>query len=152
MDCENAWDREKQTKGRFWANWKDWEKVWVRDPSRVDAPRPSLVLLFAKTRKLAATPWKTDAVIEHENDIDNLEFTIFKLGEVSAPLKVGIFYPGEKEDECLQKCRDMILKQISSYPGGVYLIIFGFLNEQKGVYWHGYEIDFKGNIVKLHKS
>jgi hypothetical protein len=44
----------------------------------------------------------------------------------------------------------MILKQVSSYPGGVYLIIFGFLNEEKGVYWHGYEIDFKGNIIKLH--
>ena len=98
-------------------------------------------------------PWKTDVVIEHENDIKNLEYTIFKLGEVAVPLKVGIFYPGkEREEECLKKCRDMILKQVTSYPGGVYLIIFGFCDDKKGVYWHGYEIDFKGNVIKLHES
>jgi len=104
-----------------------------------------------KPEKWEQWPWKTDVVIEHENDIDNLEYTIFKLGEVSAPLKVGIFYPGEEEKEFLQKCREMILKQVPSYPGGVYLIIFGFLDEERGVYWHGYEIDFKGNIIELHE-
>ena len=81
-----------------------------------------------------------------------MEYTFIKFGEISAPLKVGIFYPGEEsETEYLDKCREMILKQVPSYPGGVYLIIFGFLDEEKGVYWHGYEIDFKGNVIKLHE-
>lgn len=104
-----------------------------------------------KPEKWKERPWKTDVVIEHENYIDNLEFTIFKLREVSAPLKVGIFYPEEEEEKYLQKCREMIMKQVSSYPGGVYLIIFGFLDEEVGVYWLGYEIDFKGNIIQLPK-
>ena len=72
---------------------------------------------------------------------------------MSAPLKVGIFYPGEEnEEEFLKKCPEMILKQVSAYPGVVYLIIFGFLDEEKGVYWHRCEIDFKGNVVKLRKG
>ena len=91
-------------------------------------------------------PWKTEVVVEHENDINNFEYTIFKLGEVSAPLKVGIFYPGEYEKEYLEKAREIIKKQVTSYPGEMYLIIFGFQGKNKGVYWHGYEIDFKGNI------
>ena len=103
-----------------------------------------------KPEKWEQQPWKTDVVIEHENDIDNLEYTLFKLGEVSAPLKVGIFYPRENEEEFLKKCPEMILKQASAYPGGVYLIIFGFFDKEKGVYWHGYEVDFKGNLIKLH--
>ena len=95
-------------------------------------------------------PWKNDVLIEHENYIARLEYTFFKFEETSAPLKVGIFYPDQEDEEkYLQKSREMILKQVSSYPGGVYLIIFGFLNEEKAVYWHGYEIDFKGNIIKL---
>lgn len=104
-----------------------------------------------KPEKWEQQPWKTDVVIEHENYINNLEYVIFKLGEVSAPLKVVISYPGEEEKVFLQKCREMISKQVPSYPGTVYLIIFGFLDEERGVYWHGYEIDFKGNIIELHK-
>ena len=49
------------------------------------------------------------------------------------------------------KACEIIKKQVTSYPGEVYLIIFGFLDEEKGVYWHGYEIDFKGNVIKLHE-
>ena len=95
-------------------------------------------------------PWKNDVLVEHENDIDRLEYTFIKFEELSAPLKVGIFYPGDNEKEYLEKSRQMIMKQIASYPGGVYLIIFGFLDDSKGVYWHGYEIDFKGNRIGLH--
>ena len=89
--------------------------------------------------------------MEHENYIENLEYTFFKFEEISAPLKVGIFYPGEDEKEYLKKACEIIKKQVTSYPGGVYLIIFGFLDKEKGVYWHGYEIDFKGNKIKLHE-
>ena len=96
-------------------------------------------------------PWKNDALVEHENYIKNLEYTLFKCEEISVPLKVGIFYPGDDEEEYLEKAAEIIKKQVSSYPGGVYLIIFGFLDEEERVYWHGYEIDFKGNIVKLHE-
>ena len=104
-----------------------------------------------KPEKWEQQPWKTDVVVEHENNIDNFEYTLFKLGEVSAPLKVGIFYPGEENEEnLLKRCPEIILKQVSAYPGGVYLIIFGFFDKEKGVYWHGYEIDFKGNLIKLH--
>ena len=95
-------------------------------------------------------PWRNDVVIEHENDIANLEYTFNKFEEISAPLKVGIFYPGkENEAQSLQKAHDMIIKQMSYYPGEVYLIIFGFLDKEKGIYWHAFEIDFKGNIVQL---
>ena len=96
-------------------------------------------------------PWRNDVVVEHENDIENLEYTFIKFEEISAPLKVGIFYPGEDEKEYLQKYREIILKQVSAYPGRVYLIVLGFFDEDKGVYWHGYKIDFKGNIIKLHE-
>jgi len=96
-------------------------------------------------------PWKNDVLVEHENDIDNLEYTLFKFDEISSPLKVGIFYPGKDEEEYLEKAAEIIKKQVTSYPGEVYLIVFGFLEEERGVYWHAYEIDFKGNIIKLHK-
>jgi hypothetical protein len=96
-------------------------------------------------------PWKTDVAIEPENDITRLEFTIFKFGEVSVPLKVGLFYPGDDEEDALNKCREMILRQVSSYPGGVYLIIFGFFDEENAIYWLGYEIDTKGNTIKLNE-
>lgn len=95
--------------------------------------------------------WRTDVMIEHENDSRNFVYTLLKLGEASSPLKIGIFYPGEEfERKMLDKASDIISSQVSSYPGGVYLIIFGFLNEENGVYWHAYEIDFKGNVIKLN--
>ena len=98
-------------------------------------------------------PWRNDVLVEHENDDTRLEYAFYRFEEISAPLKVGIFYPGqEHEVEAIEKCRNMILKQVSSYPGGVYLIIFGFLDERKGVCWHAYEIDFKGNVVRLHEQ
>lgn len=98
-------------------------------------------------------PWKNDVLVEHENEISNLEYTLFKCEEISVPFKVGIFYPEENEEESsLKKSCEIISKQVSSYPGGVYLIIFGFLDQEKRVYWHGYEIDFKGNVIKLHRS
>lgn len=97
-------------------------------------------------------PWKNDVLVEHENNIRRMEYTIFKFEEISAPLKVGIFYPGDNEEEYLEMCQKMILKQVSSYPGSVYLIIFGFQDEKNEIYWHGYEIDFKGNIVQLHDA
>jgi hypothetical protein len=105
-------------------------------------------------KKCEYLPWRNDVIIEHENYIKNLEYTFYKFDEISSPLKVGIFYPGEEyEKECLEKCQQMIIKQVSSYPGEVYLIIFGFLNEEEEkVYWHAYEIDFKGNIVNLQKK
>jgi len=96
-------------------------------------------------------PWKNDVMIEHENDIDNLEYTLVKFDEVSVPLKVGIFYPGDDEEEYRDKAAEIVKKQVTSYPGEVYLIIFGFAEEEKGVYWHAYEIDFKGNVIQLHE-
>ena len=97
-------------------------------------------------------PWKTDVVIEHENNIDKLVRTLLKLGEISAPLKVGVFYPEpEKEDEYISTGSEIIEKQPVPYPGGVYLLIFGILDEEKGIIWHPYEIDWKGNVFPLHK-
>lgn len=96
-------------------------------------------------------PWKCDVLVEHENNIKRFEFTLFKFGEISAPLKIGIFYPEEDEEDYLKKASEIIRRQMISYPGEVYLIIFGFLNDDKGIYWHGYEIDIKGNIIKLHE-
>jgi hypothetical protein len=105
-----------------------------------------------KPKKCVEAPWRNDVVIEHENYIENLEYTFYKFDEISAPLKIGIFYAGEEEESCLERCREMVLKQVSSYPGEVYLIIFGFLDDEiDEVGWHAYEIDFKGNVTKLHK-
>lgn len=114
------------------AEWMRIDQVWY--------------LWLPEREKWKQRPWKTEVVVEHENDIDNFEYTLFKLGEVSAPLKVGIFYPGEYEKEYLEKAREIIKNQVTAYPGGVHLIIFGFLDEKEGVYWHGYEVDFKGNV------
>lgn len=120
------------------AEWRRIDQVWFH--------------WLPKPKGWKEPPWKNDVVVEHENNIDRLEYTFFKFEEISAPLKVGIFYTNDEDEEkFLQKCREMILKQVSSYPGGVYLIIFGFCEEDKRVYWHGYEIDFKGNIVTLHE-
>ena len=94
--------------------------------------------------------WRTDVAIEHENNPENIEYTIQKMGEISVSLKVGIFYP-EKDEEAhiLNRISEIISKQVTSYPGYTYLIIFGFLDEEKGIYWHAYEIDYKGNIIEL---
>lgn len=91
-------------------------------------------------------------MIEHENDIERLEYTLNKFDEVSAPLKVSIFYVDEeKEKEYLEKSRQIILKQTPSYPGEVYLLIFGVLVvDKKEIIWSGYEIDAKGKTVALH--
>jgi len=121
------------------AEWRRIDQVWS-----YYLPKPKTWSQF---------PWRNDVVVEHENYIKNLEYTFFKFEEISAPLKVGIFYPGkESEEEAVEKCRQMILKQVSSYPGSMYLIIFGFLDEEEGVCWDGYEVDFKGNIIKLHEQ
>lgn len=95
-------------------------------------------------------PWKTDVIIEHENNFQKFEYTLYKFEEASAPLKVGIFYPNDEiEEEALQQASKIINKQIIAYPGGVYLLIFGFINEKGEIYWHTYEIDFKGNVTTL---
>jgi len=55
------------------------------------------------------TPWKTDVVIEHENDPSNIEYVINKLIEVCAPLKICFFYPGEEdEDDALYRISEII--------------------------------------------
>lgn len=119
------------------AEWRRIDQVWFH--------------YLPKPERWKERPWRNDVVVEHENDIANLEYTFNKFEEISAPFKVGIFYPGRKgESQSLKMAHDMILKQVSYYPGEVYLIIFGFLDKEKGVYWHAYEIDFKGNIIKLH--
>ena len=119
------------------AEWRHIDQVWY--------------FRLPKPETWESPPWKNDVVVEHENNIKNLEYTLFKFDEISAPLKVGIFYPREEEKEYLDKACEIIKKQVTSYPGEVYLIIFGFLDEDEGVYWHGYEIDFKGNVIKLHE-
>jgi len=117
--------------------WRHIDQVWC-----FDLPSP-------KTWEYI--PWKNDVLVEHENNIKKFEYTLFKFGEISAPLKIGIFYPGEDEEEYLKKASEIIRRQVISYPGAVYLIIFGFLNDKKGIYWHGYELDSKGNRIKLHE-
>jgi hypothetical protein len=98
-------------------------------------------------------PWRTDVMIEHENDFLKFHYTLLKLGEVSAPLKVGIFYPVKDDEEyAIETACQIISKQVISYPGGVYLLMFGFLRDKKEVYWHAYEIDPKGNVVPLHQD
>jgi len=96
--------------------------------------------------------WRTDVAIEHENNPKNIEYTIQKMGEISVSLKVGIFYPKEDEEaHILNRISELISKQVTSYPGCTYLIIFGFLDEEKGIFWHAYEIDYKGNIIELKR-
>lgn len=98
-------------------------------------------------------PWKIDVIIEHENNFQRFEYTLFKFEGASAPLKVGIFYPDEEvEYEVLVRASQIIQKQVIAYPGGVYLLIFGFLDDEKGICWRAYEIDFKGNIIPLCKN
>lgn len=116
--------------------WSHVDQVWY-----FDLPSP---------KNWEYTPWKNDVLVEYENNIKKLEYTILKFGEISAPLKVGIFYPRENDKKHLERVCEIIRKHVTSYPGETYLIIFGFLEEDKGFYWHGYEIDFKGNVIKLH--
>jgi hypothetical protein len=124
------------------AEWRRIDQIWYQH-----LPKPE---------NCEEAPWRIDVMVEHENAINNLEYTLFKCEEISTPLKVGIFYPypddKENEEKFLKKSCEIIAKQVSSYPGGVYLIIFGFNDEEKGIYWHGYEIDSKGNAIKLQKS
>jgi hypothetical protein len=118
------------------AEWRQIDQVWY-----VELP---------ELKKGKDTPWRDEVIIEHENDAGRLEYTFYKFNEIAAPLKVGIFFPGKKnEEESLKKCQEMILRQVSYFPGETYLIIFGF--EAKKVYWHAYEIDFKGNVTQLHQ-
>lgn len=120
------------------AEWRHIDQVWY--------------YWLPKPKGWRKQPWKNNVAVEHENNIRRLEYTLFKFEEISIPLKVGIFYPPEEnEDKYLAITREMILKQVSSYPGGVHLIIFGFCDEESGVYWRAYEIDFKGNVIKLHE-
>ena len=115
------------------AEWMRFDQIWY--------------YLYFQEEGLIETPWKMDVIIEHENYFQRFEYTLLKFEGASAPLKVGIFYPDEEtEYEVLEKASKIIKKQIISYPGGVYLLIFGFNNEEKGIYWHAHEIDFKGNI------
>jgi len=117
--------------------WRHIDQVWY-----LDLPKP---------KGWESTPWRNEVLVEHENDISNMEYTLFKFDEISAPLKVGIFYPEDEEEEYRDKAAEIIKKQVTSYPGEVYLIIFGFYDDKRGVYWHAYEIDFKGNMIKLHE-
>lgn len=118
--------------------WRDIDQVWS-----VLLPKPLILL---------ESPWKLDVLVEHENDIKRLEYTLFKFLEIDAPLKIGIFYPADYEEDSLEKCREIIKNQVPLIPSNQYLIIFGFLNETSNqIIWHGYEIDFRGNIVKLHE-
>ena len=119
------------------AEWRRIDQVWF-----YHLPKPE---------NWKQRPWRNDVVVEHENNVGNLEYTFVKFEEISAPLKVGIFYPGkEEEEQALQKVQQMVRKQVSYYPGEVYLVIFGFCDKERGTYWHAYEIDFKGNVVTLH--
>lgn len=105
--------------------------------------------LLPKPDNWEDAPWKNDVLIEHDNDICRMEYTLFKFDEISAPLKVFISYPGDNEKDCLKVASEIIEKQVTSYPGEVYLMIFGFCDDKNGVYWHAYEIDFKGNITQI---
>jgi hypothetical protein len=120
------------------AEWRNIDQVWY--------------IYLPELKKGKDTPWRDEVLIEHENDAGRLEYTFYKFNEIAAPLKVGIFFPRKgNEEERLEKCREMILKQVSYFPGETYLVIFGFQDAKTGVYWHAYEIDFKGNVTKLHK-
>jgi len=119
------------------AEWRDIDQIWYS--------------WLPKPKNWKEAPWQNDVLVEHENTIGRLEYTLFKCEEISVPLKVCIFYPFENEQECLEKASEIIGKQVNAYPGGVYLIIFGFAEEGKGIFWHAYEIDFKGNALKLHE-
>jgi len=101
---------------------------------------------------LGFIPWKTDVLIEHENNPTNYVRTLLKLGETSTPLKIVFFYPKvEEENEFIETGRRIIKNLPVSYPGGVYLLVFGFCDDKKGVYWKAYEIDWKGNIFPISK-
>jgi len=118
------------------AEWRRIDQVWY--------------YYLPKLEKCKELPWKLDVIVEHENEIDNLEYTFYKLGEIISPLKVGIFYPDmEKEQATLDKCIEMITKSVTSVTGESYLIIFGFLTKKNTVEWRAHEIDFKGNTSKI---
>ena len=118
------------------AEWMKFDQTWY--------------YLYYRGEPWLEIPWKVDVIIEHENHFQKFEYTLLKFEGVSAPLKVGIFYPDEEvEYEVLEKASQIIQKQIIAYPGGVYMLIFGFFDDEKGIYWRAYEIDFKGNIISL---
>ena len=78
-------------------------------------------------------PWQTDVAIEHENYYANIEYTLWKIGEFLANLKICIFYPDrDKKDKDLKKIGE-IISQRSNFPNERYLIIFGF--KEKDVFW-----------------
>ncbi|MGA3110471.1 MAG: hypothetical protein ABSE15_00380 [Candidatus Bathyarchaeia archaeon] len=118
------------------AEWRRIDQVWY--------------YYLPKLEQCKELPWKLDVIIEHENDINNLEYTFYKLGEIISPLKVGIFYPDKgKEQATIEKCIELITKSVTSVTGESYLIIFGFLTKKNTVEWRAHEIDFKGNTSKI---
>jgi len=121
------------------AEWRRIDQIWYH--------------YLPKPETWESAPYRIDVAVEHENQIGNLEFTLFKFEELSIPLKICIFYLSMQDEKAvLRKSSEIISKQISSYPGGLYLMIFGLQDPKSGIYWHAYEIDSKGNVIVLHET
>lgn len=92
-------------------------------------------------------PWVTDAIIEHENNIDDFIRTIVKLTEYSAPIKIAIFYPKrDDEEKWVGIASEIISKRQVSYPGESYLLVFGLYDKKKNLYWNAHEINWQGKV------
>ncbi|MFX1563179.1 MAG: hypothetical protein ACFFDP_07715 [Promethearchaeota archaeon] len=110
-------------------------------------------IILPKPKGWKRDPWRTEVAIEHENhpSIGYFEYTLHKLEELAVPLKIAFFYPGDQAEEWLHRAEVIIPKQIKGVLGGVYLLVFGFLNEEEtGHRWEAYEIDTKGTTIALH--
>lgn len=119
----------------IYAEWKDIDQIWSN--------------FLSKPSNWNHAPWINDVIIEHENNINKFEYTILKFTEFSAPLKVGIFYPDDDENKYLDISKEIIKYYVSTYPGEIYLLIFGYLENEKIIIWKAHEIDWKGNSIQI---
>jgi hypothetical protein len=89
---------------------------------------------YRDTKISGIKPWRTDVVIEHENDHRYIPYCCIKLAESKAPLKILIAYPGKKKKRYIEEIKHIVSKRRQGDEK--YLVIFGQLADKK-VVWEG---------------
>jgi len=119
------------------AEWARLDQVWY-DEVKLDEDTP-------------LEWWWCEAAIEHENsqDLYDILYSVVKLTEFKARLKIGVYYPRDDFNKALDEMSRFISRSISPSESERYLILLGSVKDNSSVEYSAWQFDCRGNRMKI---